>query len=148
MTPAVVLSRVRRSLFVISALLFAGTAFELWLVNHTQDFVQMIPFVLCGAGLIAALAVLASARRKTVLAARACMGLVAAGSLFGVYEHVTNNLAFQREVYPNAPTGEMIFGALGGANPLLAPGILALAAALSLLATYHHSALEETRGAR
>jgi hypothetical protein len=35
----------------------------------------------------------------------------------------------------------MIWGALGGANPLLAPGVLAVAAVLAFAVTYHHTAL-------
>jgi hypothetical protein len=34
--------------------------------------------------------------------------------------------------------------ALMGANPLLAPGILALAGVLAIAATYHHPALRKT----
>lgn len=141
MTPAVVLRRVRRILFILSAMLFTGTAFELWLVNHMQSIVQLIPFALCGMGLIAVLLVLIRPQRAPVLTLRVCMVLVIAGSLFGVYEHIASNLMFHREIYPNAPIGEMVMGALGGANPLLAPGTLALAAMLALIATYYHSAL-------
>jgi hypothetical protein len=143
MTPAVVLQRVRRFLLVLSALLFMGTAFELWLVNHTEDAVQLIPFAMCGLGLAGVLLVLVRPRRAPLLALHVCMVLVVVGSLFGVYEHVAGNLAFHREIYPNAPMGELVMGAIAGANPLLAPGTLALAAMLALTATYRYSALGE-----
>ena len=136
MSPAEVLSRLRRFLLAFSVLLLGGSLVELFLVEHTEDAVQLIPFALCGLGALAALAALFKPRRATVWALRVCMILVVAGSLYGVYEHVSNNLAFQKEVNPNAPTGEMLRGALGGANPLLAPGILAAAAALALAAVY------------
>ena len=136
MSPAEVLSRLRRFLLVFSALLLGGSLVELFLVEHTEDAVQLIPFALCGLGALSALAALFKPGRATLSALRVCMLLVVAGSLFGVYEHVSNNLAFRMEVNPNAATGELMRGALGGANPLLAPGILAAAAALALAATY------------
>ncbi len=70
------------------------------------------------------------------------MGLVALGSLFGIYQHVVNNLGFYREIHPNAPTGAAVWGALAGASPLLAPGVLALASMLALAATYYHPVLD------
>ena len=136
MSAAEVLSRLRRFLLAFSVLLLGGSLVELLLVEHTEDAVQLIPFALCGLGALSALAALFRPRRATLLALRVCMILVVAGSLFGVYQHVSHNLAFQKEVNPNATGGEMIRGALGGANPLLAPGILAAAAALALAAAY------------
>jgi hypothetical protein len=77
-----------------------------------------------------------------VLCVRVLMLLVAAGAMYGVYNHAWNNFAFEREINPKAGVGEMILAALGGANPLLAPGILAVAAAVALAASYYHPALE------
>jgi hypothetical protein len=142
-TDADVLSRLRRFLLATSAALFVGTAIELWLVGHDETAVQLIPFALCGLGLAASLLALARARRAVLVGLRACALLVAAGGLYGVYEHVSNNFAFLKEVSPNASAGEALKGALGGANPLLAPGIMILAAALALAATYRHVALEK-----
>lgn len=141
MTPAIVLQRLRRFLLVFSALLFVGAVVELLLVEHTASFVQLIPFILCGAGLVAVLAALWSPRRGALLALRVSMGVVLLGSLFGVYEHVTNNMAFEREINPGASTGSVVKAGVMGANPLLAPGILAAAAVLALAATYQHSIL-------
>ena len=145
MEDAHVLSRLRRFLLVTSALLFVGALVELWLVGHAETAVQLIPFALCGLGLVCALVALARPVRAAVLALRACMALVVLGSLYGVYEHVVENVAFQREILPGSTTGELVSAGLGGANPLLAPGILALAAALALAATYYHPALTKGR---
>jgi predicted CDP-diglyceride synthetase/phosphatidate cytidylyltransferase len=142
MSPAdVVLSRLRRFLLVFSVMLLGGALLELWLIEHTEDPVQFIPFVLCALAALAVVAALVRPRRATLLALRACVALVVLGSLLGVYLHVEGNLALQREISPNASAGETLFGALGGANPLLAPGILAVAAVLALAATYQHPAL-------
>lgn len=147
MNDANVLSRLRLFLLSTSALLFAGALAELWLVGHAETAVQLLPFALCGLGLLVALAALARPGRGVLLALRACMVLAALGSLFGVYEHVVENVEFQREIQANSTTGELVSAAVGGANPLLAPGVLALAAALGLAATYYHPALGKARQA-
>lgn len=138
MTSADVLARLRRFLLVLAGLLFGGTLVELWLVNHTEDLVQWVPFVLCGVGLLVVLTVLIRLRRTTVRMLRVWMLVVVLGSLFGIYQHVSNNIAFEREISPTAPTVRILRDALGGANPLLAPGMLAVAALLALAATYQH----------
>ena len=64
-------------------------------------------------------------------------------SLIGIYEHMANNLGFQMEIQPNATNSELILATLEGANPVLAPGILMLGAAIGWTAVYQHSALEQ-----
>ena len=49
------------------------------------------------------------------------------------------NLRFEREIFPDAPTAELIGRALSGVAPLLAPGDIALGALVSA-ATYRHRA--------
>ncbi|MCA1636544.1 MAG: hypothetical protein LC802_23360 [Acidobacteria bacterium] len=141
MSPADTLARLRRFLLGFSVMLFGGTLFELFLIEHTDSLVQLIPFVLCGVGTLASLAALFRPRRATMLALRAGMGLIVLGSLFGIYEHVSNNFAIKREVDPGAETRALLLSALGGANPLLAPGMLAVASVLALAATYRNPAL-------
>jgi hypothetical protein len=136
----VTLARLRRFLLALSVALLAGAVAELWLVEHTEDRLQLIPFVLCGLGGAAAVVALVRPGRATLWALRAVMLLVAAGSLLGVYLHVESNLELERELNPGMAAGQLLLGALGGANPLLAPGVLAVAALLALAATYQHPA--------
>jgi hypothetical protein len=137
MSDALVLSRLRQFLLVVSALLLIGTLVELWLINHMEDPVQLIPFALCGLGLVAVFVALLRPRRAALHGLRV---LLALGSFLGVYLHLESNHGFQRELHPNASTGELLLGTLGGANPLLAPGMLAITAALAIAATYQHPA--------
>jgi hypothetical protein len=69
------------------------------------------------------------------------MSLLLLGSLLGVYEHLVNNFAFELEMRPSAVWSDVWFQALRGAAPLLAPGILAVAAVVAIAATYAHPAL-------
>lgn len=145
MNDSVVLARLRHFLLALSAALLTGTLLELWLTQHSESFVQLIPHFLCVAGLAATVVVLLRPRRVTVLCLRLMMVLVAAGAMFGVYQHIWNNFAFEREINPGASVSETILASLGGANPLLAPGILAVSAVLAMAATYYHPALSDSR---
>lgn len=138
MSTAEILRRLRLFLLVFSAMLFAGTIVELFLVNHHQDAIQWLAFAFAGLGLLVTLAVLARRGPMTVTLLRWSMLLVICGSLFGVYEHVSNNIAFEREIQPNATMNRLMWKGVAGANPLLAPGTLAIAALLSLAGTYKY----------
>ena len=142
MTTDVILARLRRFLLVIAGLLLAGTILELWVINHTQEAIQWLPFILCGVGLVVVGAALLRPQRSNLMALRGVMGVVTLGSVFGVIEHIESNLGFVLEIHPNATFDQILSGALGGANPLLAPGMLGLAAVLAIAATYYHPALK------
>ena len=118
-----------------------GTTVELFLAKHYEDPLQLVPFVLCGVGLIAVVAVLRRPQRARLLALRGVMSLLLLGSLLGVYEHLVNNFAFELDMRPSAIWSDVWFQALTGAAPLLAPGILAVAAVVAIAATYAHPAL-------
>ncbi len=142
MNPELVNHRYRLFLLVLAGFIFIGSVVELALEGHTGVPTQWIPFVLSGLGIVVITAVLGWPGRKTILVLRGVMGLAALGSLFGIIEHVEHNLEFALEIRPNAVVSDVFFEALRGANPLLAPGILALGALLALAATYYHPALK------
>ena len=135
-TAAEILRRLRKFLLLLSLFLFGGALIELWLVGHTKELVQWIAFALAGAGAFTLLLVLFRLSPATVRILRVCMLVVALGSLFGMYEHFSGNVAFAREIQPDSTTSRLFWRGLQGGNPLLAPGVLAVAAILALSATY------------
>jgi hypothetical protein len=137
-TAAEVLRRLRKFLLVLSLLLFVGALVELWLVGHTVEFVQWIAFVLAGAGALSVTMTLFNFGPATVRILRVCMIVVALGSFFGIYQHISGNIAFAREIHPDSSTSQLFWRGLQGGNPLLAPGVLAVAALLALSATYRY----------
>lgn len=141
MNAEIVVRRLRLFLLNLAAFILIGTVVELWFSDHLESPVQLIPFILCGSGLLAVTTVLVYPQRWSLLALRSVMGLVALGSLLGVFEHLEGNLAFELEIRPTATVWQALIAGLGGANPLLAPGILAVAAMLAIAATYHHPGL-------
>ena len=143
MNPENTLRRMRQLLIVISAAVFVMTVAELIFLAHWSETIQFLPFALSGWGL----GVLALAYFRptpaTIRILRWSMVIIGIGSLIGVYEHMENNLGFQQEIQPNSTVQEMILATLEGANPILAPGILALGAAIGWMAAYQHSPEEE-----
>lgn len=133
--------RLRKFLLLLAGGICVGTVVELLLATHWEGPVQWIPFGLCLLGLAAIITVLRRPQRSAILALRAVMVVVALGSLYGVWEHLEGNLGFAQEIRPNATTFQWLLGGLSGGNPLLAPGILALAAIVALAATYYHPVL-------
>jgi disulfide bond formation protein DsbB len=135
----------RTFLLLMAVFLFAGTVVELIFQEHTGEAQQLIPFILCGLGVVALAAVLMRPQRNTLLALRAVMLLAILGSAIGLFIHLSHNLGFAQEIQPNATTAQHLTETIHGAAPLLAPGILAVAAVLALAATYYHP---ELRGSR
>lgn len=142
MTDAETDGRIRRFLLGLTGLIFALTPVELWLADHTGEPAQAIPFVLCGLGLAAVAGVLLRPQRWTLVGLRATMVLVAAGGVVGGALHLLGNVRFEQEIRPSATLAEAFLSGLKGANPLLAPGLLVIAALIALAASYHHPAMK------
>lgn len=131
----------RTFLLATTVAVLAGSTVELLLTEHAESVVQLIPFVLAAIGVFAVGAVLHRAKRGRLLTLRGVAALLALGGVYGIYEHLAHNLAFELEIRPNATAWEVVGEALHGVSPLLAPGVLTLAAALAAAATYRHPAL-------
>ncbi|MEZ4862601.1 MAG: hypothetical protein R3C14_14905 [Caldilineaceae bacterium] len=141
MSAEVVLSRLRTFLLALAGFMCVGTIVELALTKHWDGPTQLVPFVLCGLSLLVIMTVLLRPGLGSIRLLRWVLGISLVGSLFGVFEHVEHNIEFALEIQPNAVTGDVFWKALAGANPLLAPGILAFTAVIALAATYYHPVL-------
>ncbi len=138
--------QLRRFLLATAAATYLAAAVELVLVEHYADTAQIIPFVLIVAGLAAVAWAWASPSRRSLAALRGVGALVVFGSLVGIGLHVKGNVAFALEVQPDAGLGEVVWDGLSGGNPLLAPGMVALAGVLAAAATHRHPALGPRQG--
>jgi hypothetical protein len=141
MSDRTALRRLNRFLFLLAAGMFLGTIAELLAAKHYEDTIQLLPFALCGIGLLALAALKLRPNGPVILAIQGLMLVIAGGSLFGVYEHITGNLEFVHEVRRNADRMTVITDTLQGGAPILAPGILALGAIITLAAAYAQRAL-------
>ncbi|MEZ4235291.1 MAG: hypothetical protein R3F59_03860 [Myxococcota bacterium] len=121
-----------------------GAAAELVLAEHWEEPVQIVPFVLAGLGASAAALLWLRPSRAVVLAVRAVMAALVLGGAFGMWEHLEHNYGFEAEIRPEATTGQLAVAALFGANPLLAPGVLAGLGLLGMAATWRHRRLHDS----
>ena len=142
MSSDVTLARLRQFLLIISAGVFVMTVTELLFLSHWTETIQILPFVLCGLGLVTLALAYFRPSRGMLMTMRLSMIVIAVCSFIGFYEHMANNLAFRIEIQPNATTWELIRATLEGANPVLAPGILLLGAVIGMAAMYQHPMLK------
>jgi len=138
-----VLTRIRQFLLIISALVFLMTVIELFFLSHWTETIQLLPFALSALGLITLALAYFRPGALTINVLRWSMIVIGLCSLIGVYEHMENNFDFQKEIQKNGTSRELLMGTLEGANPVLAPGILALGAMIGWTAGYRHSVLED-----
>jgi hypothetical protein len=143
MSAEIVAARLRQFLLLLAALLCLGTLGELVLTDHMEEPLQLVPFVLCGVGLVALGLVFKWPQRKTIWGLRSVMLLVALGGLLGIYEHLAGNWDFAQEIDQQASGIKLLLSTLTGASPALAPGILIVTAIVAQMATYFHPALKE-----
>lgn len=129
-------SRIRRFLLLFAGFIAIGAIVELLLEEHTGDALQWTAFGLAGAIFASVLVITCAGSRAVARKThQAIMVIVLAGSVLGVYLHLSHNYQFEREIRPTVPARELIMDTLQGGNPLLAPGVLGIAAVLGFIGT-------------
>ena len=135
-------TRALRSL-LLAVLLFGvlGTLAELYLLEHYEDWWQLVPLLLLGvaAPVIARCWAVPSAATLRVLQGLMLL-LVIVGAL-GVYQHYSGNAEFELEMYPSRAGFELFWESLKGATPALAPGTMTMFGLLGLATTFRHPGL-------
>ena len=138
----------RRALIAIVVLGTAGLLAELGLLEHWDDPWQWAPLVLLGVGLLLALAAALRPGPRVLRAFRGLMALYLLAGLLGVFLHYRGNVEFEREREPSLRGLPLVWEALRGATPALAPGALAQLGLLGLLYAYRHPATGPTTAHR
>jgi len=129
---------------LVLALVFIGIVgleIELALLRHAESFSQLIPHVTLILGLAATAAVYLRPGKTSLRFFQAVMALFLVIGLVGVILHFRGNVEFVLERYPTLGGAKLVWKALRGATPALAPGALAQLGLLGLLYTYGHPAL-------
>ena len=119
----------------------AGLEVELALLRHAESFSQWIPHVTLLIGLLTTAAVYLRPGNGTLKAFRAMMIIFLVVGALGVYFHLAGNVEFALERYPSLSGVNLLWKALRGASPALAPGALAQLGLLGLVYGYKHPAL-------
>ncbi|HEU0300235.1 MAG TPA: hypothetical protein VFR37_12290 [Longimicrobium sp.] len=139
--------RLRRLFLALVLLGMLGIAAELVLLEHVESATQWIPLAVIGVGLAAGAAVAARPGRGTVRLFQGAMAACLAAGALGVYLHYRGNVAFEREMDDTLRGFALLWAALHGATPALAPGALAHLGLIGLATTYRHPALRRPAGA-
>jgi len=132
----------RNLLFAILAFSIAGTGTELLLLGHTESVQQLIPVIGLGIGLLATGVVALRPTRATVLGFRTLMAAFIVAGLLGLYYHYSGNAEFELERRPALRGLALLWEALRGATPALAPGAMVQLGLLGIAATYRHPRLQ------
>jgi hypothetical protein len=121
-----------------------GTAIELWLLDHSEDWLQWIPLILIAAGLLVASWHMISGAKASLRVMRVIMiGFVLSGAI-GIGLHYRGGVEFQQEVDPSITGIDLFLKVMESkAPPMLAPGVMAQLGLLGLAYTYRHPALLE-----
>lgn len=126
-------SKIRPLLRLIVLLGCAVTLFELWLLEHTEDFWQWLPLALLGVGLAAFAAEAVRPGTPTRRFLLASMAALVVSGFIGLGQHYAGNREFELEMYPSRSGLELLWESLAGATPTLAPAAMIHLGLLGLL---------------
>lgn len=129
---------------LLLALVFIGVVgleVELALLRHAETLSQWVPHVALLIGLISTVAVYVWPGPATLRSFQAVMFSFLVVGALGVYLHVEGNVEFALERDPSLAGVRLIWKALRGATPALAPGAMAQLGLLGLLYSYRHPAV-------
>ena len=129
---------------LVLALVFLGVVgleIELALLRHAESFSQWIPHVVLLLGLFSTVLVATRPTATTMRVFQAMMWAFIVIGLLGLFFHYKGNVEFAVERDPTLSGFRLIWKALRGATPALAPGALSQLGLLGLIYTYRHPVL-------
>jgi hypothetical protein len=135
------LSTIRRILLALVLLGIVGLTLELLLLEHTESATQLIPFAVLGAGFTGSVTVGIKPSVRRIRFFQIVMLLFVATGLLGLYLHLRGNVEFEREDDPSVRGFDLVWRALRGGVPLLAPAAMAQLGLLGLVFAYRHPLL-------
>ena len=139
--PGLKQTSLRQLLLALVLLGIIGLAVELALLRHAESFSQWIPHITLFVGLIATVAVYLRPGPRTLRAFRVVMVIFIVIGVLGLYFHLKGNVEFALERDPSLTGLRLVWKALRGATPALAPGALSQLGLLGLVFTFRHPAL-------
>lgn len=115
--------RFRVEQLILAALLFMmlGTSMELYLLDHYEGTLQLIPLLCIGSALLLMLILFFQKTNFLLSLFQWLMVLTAGSGLYGVFLHLRANYEFELEMKPTAKGWDLFMESLSGALPSLAP---------------------------
>jgi amino acid permease len=112
---------VKQLILVAILFMMIGTAMELYLLDHYEGTLQLIPLLCIGATLLVMLLLFVRKTRRLMGIFQILLGLTALSGVYGVFLHLRANYEFEQEMKPTAEPWDVFVESLAGALPSLAP---------------------------
>lgn len=135
------MSSLRRVVLAVFLLGVVGTGAELLLLDHTEDYRQLVPLGLFGLSLLILASLVLYRRAWCIRFFRGLMVAFVASGFVGLYLHINANVEFELEMYPSMEGIELAWESLRGAIPALAPGTMVYLGLLGFGFTLRHPLL-------
>ncbi len=130
--PALTLRVLVFALLIVGML---GVGTELLLLEHWEDPWQQAPLVVLAVGVCSVTWEAVMGTRASSLCLQIAMTLFVIVGCVGLWLHFKGNIEFEREMYPTLKGLPLVWQALKGATPAVAPGMLAFIGLLGLAYT-------------
>lgn len=146
------ISTLRRLLAAILLLGMLGTATELLLIEHDEEWLQVAPLIVIGIAIAMLMVVLIRPGAAFVRTLRVAMLLLILTGMAGAVLHFRANMEFQQEMDPSLARWDLFWKVMRAkAPPALAPGVMVQFGLLGLVFSYRHPSIgeraqESTRG--
>jgi hypothetical protein len=132
---------VRQLLLALVFIGIVGLEAELALLRHAESLSQWIPHIVLMIGLLSTVIVYFRPGTVSLRAFQSMMLIFVIVGLLGLYLHYRGNVEFALERDPSLSGARLLWKALRGATPALAPGALSQLGLLGLLYSYQRPAL-------
>lgn len=138
------LRMMRRLLLLLLTVAMIGTAVDLMLLDHHEDFWQVVPLGLMALGVVSVVVAAMRGGAGAVAVMRVTMALFICAGFVGIGLHYAGNTEFQREMDPSLDGWSLFMKSITSkAPPALAPAAMIQMGLLGLLYTYKHPALRQ-----
>src|SRR5687768_13386293 len=109
-------------------------------MEHFDGWLMLIPLVVLALGLVVSALAALRPTAPVVRIFQALMGAFILAGLLGLWLHYSGNEAFELEIAPATSGFSLVWKAMRGAVPTLAPGALVQLGLLGLIWAYDHPA--------
>lgn len=128
--------RTARYLGLVLLLGAVGVGGELVLIEHDEDWRELVPIVVCGLAAVVVGWHLLAPTGASRLGVRVAMAALVVSGVAGLWLHFESNFAFEEELNPELGFWGLVLATMRSHSPpSLGPGVLALLGAIGWIAT-------------
>ncbi len=121
-------AKITRLILIAIAFMSIGLSIELYLLEHYEGILQLIPIICVSLGLILSIVLFRFRNKPIQILFHISLILMVASGLAGIFLHLKANYEFEKEIRPSINGMDLFMESLSGALPSLAPGSLILLA--------------------